>query len=141
MNWIYAVTLCFVLWATYAIPGNLAEKVHGVSINMLFETIAFVGVTFFLGGKILADISKVTLTSGIQASLMGIGSAVGFYFFLMALSLAPNAKTLALVILVAGMTFPAQGALFGFFGGEALSTRQWLAIAGMGACIFLYSWK
>lgn len=141
MNWIYALVLCFILWATYAIPGNLAAKVHGVSVNMLFETLAFVGVTFFLSGKIMVDISKVTLTSGVQATLMGIGSAVGFYFFLTALSLAPNVKTLALVILVAGMTFPAQGALFGLLGKETLEIHQWLAIIGMGACIALYNWK
>ncbi|OGZ07742.1 MAG: hypothetical protein A3D65_01410 [Candidatus Lloydbacteria bacterium RIFCSPHIGHO2_02_FULL_50_13] len=141
MNWTLALLLCFVLWTTYAIPGNLAEKVHGVSVNMLFETLAFVVVAFFLSGKILADISKVTLTSGIQASLMGIGSAVGFYFFLTALSLAPGTKGLALVILVAGMTFPAQSALFGLFSGGGLAVHQWLAIAGMGACIGLYNWK
>lgn len=141
MNWIIALLLCSVLWSTYMLPGNLAEKVHGVSVNFLFETLAFVGVTFFLGGKISTDISKVTLTSGMQSSLMGIGSAVGFYFFLVAISLAPGIKSIALVLLVAGMTFPISSALFGFFGGEALAIHQWLAILGMGGCVILFNLK
>ncbi len=141
MNWITALIICFVLWSTYAIPGNSAEKVHGVSVNFLFETLAFIGVTIILSSKILEGLPNVTMKSGMQASMMGIGSAVGFYFFILALSLAPDAKIIALVVLVAGITFPIQGALFGFFGGDALATHQWLAILGMGACIALYNWK
>lgn len=141
MNWILALSLCFLLWSTYAIPGNLSEKVHGVSVNMLFETLAFIGVTLLLSGRIVTDISKVTLASGIQGSLMGVGSAVGFYFFLMALSLAPGMRSIVLVVLVAGMTFPVQSALFGLYSGEMLAVRQWVAIAGMGVCVALFNWK
>lgn len=142
MNWIVALFLCFVLWSTYAIPGNMAEKVHGVSVNMLFGTLAFVGVALLLSGKIMTDLPKVTLLSGAQASLMGLGSAVGFYFFLTALSLSPSTKILSLVILVAGISFPAQSALAGYFvDGTKLALHQWLAIGGMGACIALFNWK
>lgn len=140
MSYITALVLCFVLWSVYAIPGNMAEKVHGVQVNMMFETLAFIGVTMLLSGKIVEAWPKVTMISTVQGSLMGIGSAVGFYFFLMALSLAPGTKGIALVILVAGMTFPVQGALFALLG-EPLAMRQWLAILGMGGCIVLYNWK
>lgn len=117
-----------------------AEKVHGVSVNFLFETLAFVGTTLLLSGRIMADLPKVTIVSGMQASLMGIGSAVGFYFFIMAFSLAPGAKAIALILLVGGISFPVQGALFSFFG-EALATHQWIAIGGMAGCIALYNLK
>jgi len=140
MNWIVALSICFVLWSTYLLPGSLAEKVHGVHVNFLFETLAFAAVTFFLGRGILSDLSKITLISGIQASLMGIGSAVGFYFFLSAISLAPGTKSVALIILVSGISFPMQSALFSIFG-EALAINQWLAILGMIACIICYNWK
>ena len=140
MTYTIALLACYILWSAYAIPGNLAEKVHGVQMNMLFETLAFIGVTFFLRSKIMEALPRVTVTSAIEASLMGIGSAVGFYFFLTALSLAPGTKGIALVILVAGLTFPTQGALFAFLG-ESLAIHQWLAIAGMGGCIVLYNWK
>ena len=143
MNWILAMLICFVLWRTYAIPGNFAEKVHGVPVNILFETVAFIGVTILLSGKIIEGFPKITANSAVLGSLMGLGSAVGFYFFLMALSLAPGTKGIVLVVLVAGITFPVQSALFSFFGevGEALNMRQWLAIVGMGASIVLYNWK
>jgi drug/metabolite transporter (DMT)-like permease len=74
---------------------------------------------------------------------MGIGSAVGFYFFLVALSLAPNVKVIALIILIAGISFPMQGALFSLFGvdDEKLQPHQWLAILGMAGCIFIYNFK
>lgn len=140
MNWIFAMVMCFILWSTYAIPGNFAEKVHGVSVNMLFETIAFVGVTFLLSGKILEGLPKVTAGSATLGILMGIGSAVGFYFFLTALSLAPGTKGIVLVVLVAGITFPIQSALFSFLG-EALTLRQWLAIVGMGISLVAFNWK
>ncbi len=140
MSWILAVALCFILWSTYAIPGNLAEKTHGVSVNMLFETLAFIGVTLLLGSKIIEGLPKVTLSSAALASMMGAGSALGFYFFLTALSLAPGTKGIVLVVLIAGVTFPVQSALFSFFG-EALSTQQWVAIIGMGASLVLYNWK
>lgn len=143
MNWILAMILCFVLWSTYAVPGNFAEKTHGVSVNMLFETLAFIGVAILLSGKILEGLPKVTPTSALLASLMGLGSAVGFYFFLTALSLAPNTKGIVLVVLMAGVTFPVQSALFSLFGKaeDALSLRQWLAIAGMGVSIIAYNWN
>lgn len=143
MNWILAMVLCFILWSTYAVPGNFAEKTHGVSVNMLFETLAFIGVVILLSGKILEGLPKVTPTSALLASLMGLGSAVGFYFFLTALSLAPGPKGLALVVLVAGVSFPVQSAIFSFFGKaeDALSVRQWLAIAGMGVSIIAYNWN
>ena len=140
MTWITALALCFVLWSTYMIPGNFAEKIHGVSVNMFFETAAFVAVTVFLGGRIAENFPQVTLKSAVLGSLMGIGSAVGFYFFLVAISLAPGTRGIALVLLVAGVTFPLQGALFSLLG-EALAVHQWLAIVGMGACIALYNWK
>lgn len=140
-SWVAPLALCFVLWSVYAIPGNFAEKVHGVSVNMLFETIAFIGVSLLLSGKIAEGLPKVTSYSAGLGLLMGAGSAVGFYFFLQALSLAPGAKAFALIFLVAGVTFPVQGALFSFFGGDALELRQWLAIAGMVVCIVIYNWK
>lgn len=140
MNYYMALTLCFILWSVYAIPGNMAEKVHGVQVNMLFETLAFIGVTIFLAGKIIPALPKVTMMSAFQGSLMGIGSAVGFYFFIMALSLAPGAKGIAFILLVAGLTFPAQGAIFALMG-ESLRSEQWLAIVGMIGCILLYKWK
>lgn len=141
MNWWIALGICFILWSTYAIPGNLAEKTHGVSVNMFFETLAFIGVTILLQEQILESWPKITTNSALLGLLMGIGSAVGFYFFLTAISLAPGTKGIALVILVAGVTFPLQGALFGLFGGEVLALHQWLAICGMGGCIALYNWK
>lgn len=134
--------ICFVLWSVYAIPGNMAEKVHGVSVNMMFETIAFIVVTLMLGGKILENLPRVTTNSAVLGLLMGAGSALGFYFFISALSNAPGARGLVLVVLVAGVTFPMQGLLFSFFGGgEALNLRQWLAMAGMGASLVVYNWK
>lgn len=138
MNWILAMSLCFILWSVYAIPGNFAEKTHGVSVNMLFETLAFIGVTALLSSKIIEGLPKVTINSAILGSLMGIASALGFYFFITALSMAPS-KGIILVVLVAGVTFPMQSALFSFFG-DPLSTRQWIAIAGMGLCLVLYNW-
>lgn len=142
MNWIVALTLSFVLWVAYAIPGTYAEKTHGVSVNILFETLAFMGITILLSGKILESLPKVTVISSVQASCMGIGSALGFYFFLQALSNAPGARGFALVLLVAGITFPAQGALFSLIpGAESLAAHQWYAILGMVACIFIYNWK
>lgn len=140
MTWTIALVICFALWSTYTIPGNFAEKVHGVSVNMLFETLAFAGVTILLSGRITESLPKVTLNSALLGSLMGIGSAVGFYFFLTAISLAPDTKIVALVILVAGVTFPVGAALFSFFG-EALALHQWLAIGGMGVSIAVYNWK
>lgn len=140
MSFLLALGLCFILWSVYAIPGNMAEKVHGVQVNMLFETLAFIGVTLLLSEKILESLPKVTALSALQGSLMGIGSAVGFYFFLTALSLAPSSKELALVILVAGISFPVQGALFAVLG-QPLALHQWAAIAGMAGCIVLYNWK
>ncbi len=107
---------------------------------MLFETVAFIAVTFLLKGKILEALPRITVTSAVEASLMGIGSAVGFYFFLTAISLSPGTKGIALVLLVAGLSFPAQGALFALLG-ESLALHQWLAILGMGGCIALYNWK
>ncbi len=140
MNWIIAMALCFILWSVYAIPGNFAEKVHGVSVNMLFETIAFVGVAILLSGRICEGLPRVTAGSATLGLLMGLGSAVGFYFFLTALSLAPGTKGIVLVVLVAGITFPMQSVLFSFFG-EALSLRQWLAIVGMGVSLIVFNWK
>jgi drug/metabolite transporter (DMT)-like permease len=142
MNWILAMVICFVLWSIYAIPGNMAEKVHGVSVNMAFETLAFILVTLMFGGKIVENLPKVTASSATFGLMMGVGSALGFYFFLLALSNAPGARGLALVVLVAGVSFPVQSLLFSFFGdGEALNLRQWLAIAGMGTSLVIYNWK
>ena len=140
MTYTIALLACFILWSAYAIPGNLAEKVHGTPVNMLFETIAFIGVTFLLKGKIIEALPKVTMISALEASLMGIGSAVGFYFFLTALSLASGTKGIVLVILIAGLTFPTQSALFSLLG-ESLAVHQWLAILGMSGCIVLFNWK
>ena len=140
MSYGLALLLCFILWSVYAIPGNMAEKVHGVQVNMLFETLAFIGVTALLSGKIVEALPKVTAVSAFQGSLMGIGSAVGFYFFLTALSFAAGTKEIALLLLVAGLTFPAQGALFAVLG-ESLAIHQWLAMLGMGGCIARYNWK
>lgn len=120
----------------------MAEKVHGVSVNMAFETLAFILVTLMFGGKIVENLPKVTAGSATLGLMMGVGSALGFYFFLLALSNAPGARGLALVVLVAGVSFPVQSLLFSFFGdGEALNLRQWLAIAGMGASLVAYNWK
>lgn len=143
MSWIVAMMLCFILWSAYAIPGNVAEKVHGTPVNMLFETLAFVMVAILLSGKIIEGMPRVTLNSAMLASLMGIGSAVGFYLFLTALSLAPGTKGIVLVVLMAGITFPVQGALFSFSGKaeDTLSLRQWLAIAGMGVSLIVYNWN
>ena len=58
MTWITALVLCFVLWSTYMVPGNFAEKIHGVSVNMFFETAAFVAVTIFLGGRIAENLDR-----------------------------------------------------------------------------------
>lgn len=140
MTYSIALLICFALWTVYAIPGNMAEKVHGVPVNMVFETLAFIGVTLLLTPKIMGALPKVTLVSATQASLMGIGSAVGFYFFITAIGLAPGAKGIAFVFLVAGLTFPAQGAIFAMMG-ESLRSEQWVAIAGMVGCILLYKWK
>lgn len=141
--YVIPLIICFILWSTYAIPGTMAEKTHGVSVNMLFETLAFIGVSILLSGKIYADLPKVTLVSGLQASLMGAGSALGFYFFLKALSMAPGATGFALILLVAGVTFPIQGALnsLKWFGNEPLSMQQWFAIVCMMFSIGLYNWK
>jgi drug/metabolite transporter (DMT)-like permease len=141
--WLAPLAACFVLWSTYTIPGKFAQKVHGVPVNFMFEALAFAGVVLLLSGKIVADLPKVTWTSGFYGSLMGLGSAVGFYFFLQALNLAPGTSSVALILLVAGITFPVQGALFSLkiFGGEPLSTQQWIALLGMGGCIALYNLK
>jgi|GEM_PF-5424186 hypothetical protein len=138
----YAVALlsCFVLWSVYALPGNAAEKIHGVGVNMAFETMAFILVTMLLGSKILAALPQVTLKSAALGTAMGLGSALGFYFFLTALSLAPGTRGMVLVLLVAGLSFPMQGILFALMG-EPLATRQWLAVAGMTASIVVYNWR
>ncbi len=148
MNWIVSLTICFVLWSTYVLPGNVAEKTHGVSINFFFETMAFVLVTVLLWSKVIEDAPKVTFQSGTLGMFMGLGSAIGFYFFLSALSLAPNTKAVMLVILVAGVTFPLQSALAGMiFGVEGIkglgSIRplQWVALGGMISSIILFNWK
>lgn len=139
--WLASLAVCFVLWSAYAIPGNMAGKTHGASVNFLFETLAFIAISAMMSEKIMADLPKVTWTSAAQASLMGLGSALGFYFFLHALNLAPGTAGIALVLLVAAVTLPLQGALFSLFGGDALSWQQWLALAGMISCIVLYNWK
>ena len=142
MTYTIAMVLCFVLWSIYAIPGNMAEKIHGVHVNMLFEALAFISVAALLSGKILEALPKVTAASAFQGALMGAGSAVGFYFFLVALSLATGSKEIALLLLVTGLSFPIQGALFALTGmGESLAVHQWLAIMGMAGCIALYNWK
>jgi drug/metabolite transporter (DMT)-like permease len=132
MNWKVACSIALVAWSVYGFFGERAAKVHGDKINMIFETLAFILLALIAAIGGINDFQKVTTNSAINASVMGLLSAGGFWFVLYALKIAPQ-QDIALVLLISGM-FPIGAAVISHFIASPLSLLQWagVALAGVG---------
>jgi len=126
------------MWGVYSIPGNKATEVHGEKMTLLFETAAFIILCTFVSLRATGDFAKVTVSSALNASVMGLLSAGGFYFMLSAMNASP--KNLTTIVLIAG-SYPAITAIVSHFCGQPLSTHQWVGVATVMAGLVLVNWK
>lgn len=127
------------MWSAYGFFGERSAKIHGDKMNMIFETLAFILLALFAAASGLGDFRKVTAHSAMNASVMGLLSAGGFWFVLYALKIVPQNDT-ALVLLISGM-FPVGAAIISNFMFEALSIQQWVGVVMAGAGLILVNWK
>ncbi len=127
MNWKVACLIAFAMWSVYGFFGERAAKVHGEKVNMIFETLAFIALSLMVAMGRIKDFGKVTATSALQASAMGLLSAGGFYFVLYAMRVAHQQDT-ALILLISGM-FPVGAAVISNFIISPLSITQWAGVA------------
>ena len=98
MNWLSCSLLTLVLWGAYTIFANKANIIHGENVTMVFETIAFIVLTIAVGASSRSDFARITPRSALYASIMGIMSAGGFYFLLLAFRKAPGELTIITLI-------------------------------------------
>ena len=138
MDWRIATALALILWGVYTIPGTKAGEIHGEKVSFVFETAAFVLISILVMWGSVGDFQKVTRSSFINASLMGLMSAAGFYFLLMALRLSP--ANMPVIVLTAGM-YPVITVVATHFLGEHLSLQQWLGVALAPVVLTLINWK
>lgn len=135
MNWKIACLVAFAMWSVYGFFGERASKIHGEKVNLIFETLAFIFLSVIAAASGIDDFRKTTVNSAINASVMGLLSAGGFYFVLYALRVAPQQDT-ALVILISGL-FPIGTAVVSHFILGPLSVMQWVGVSLAGAGMVL----
>lgn len=135
MNWKIACWIAFAMWSVYGFFGERAAKVHGEKVNMIFETLAFILLAIAAAVSGMDDFRKTTFSSALNASIMGLLSAGGFYFVLYALRVVPQQDT-ALVILISGL-FPIGTAIASNFIVAPLSIVQWIGVFLAGAGMVL----
>ena len=126
------------MWGVYSIPGNKATEVHGEKVTLIFETVAFILLCGLVSLRATGDLAKITMSSAVNASVMGILSAGGFYFMLMAMNASP--KNLTTIVLIAG-SYPAVTAIASHFLGQPLSLSQWVGVATVMTGLVLVNWK
>jgi drug/metabolite transporter (DMT)-like permease len=134
MDWKMASFSALLCWGVYAIFGDEAGKIHGEKISLVFEAMAFVLLSLIVMNGSATDFSKVTKTSFIFASLMGLFSAVGFYFFLYALRVSPG--NLSLIMVITGAC-PLITVVISYFRGANLNPYQWIGITFVSIGIVL----
>ncbi|MCX6766791.1 MAG: EamA family transporter [Candidatus Moranbacteria bacterium] len=139
MNWKIACFAALVMWSTYGFFAERAGKIHGEKINLIFETLAFIVLALIAVASGIGDIKKITTSSAIHASVMGLLSAGGFWFILYAFKVVPQQETF-LVLLISGI-FPVLAAVISNFLVAPLSIYQWLGVAMAGGGLILVSWK
>lgn len=138
MDWKVASVIVLVLWGTYGIFGSKATEVHGEKVTVVFETVAFILLALVAAGSAMGDFQKVTTRSFINASVMGLMSAGGFYFFLYAMRLSP--QNLGVITMTTGL-YPVITVLVMHFLGQHLAPQQWLGVALATAGLALVNWK
>lgn len=137
MDWKDASLTTLLLWGMYGIFASKAGEVHGAKVSLVFEAAAFVILAVVVAGGSLGEFAKVTRWSFLFASLMGLFSAVGFYFLLYALRLAP--ENLSAIILITGL-YSVITVVINHFLGSHLAPHQW-AGAGFGIlAVVLVNW-
>jgi drug/metabolite transporter (DMT)-like permease len=141
MSWKIACFVALVMWSAYGFFGERSAKIHGDKVNMIFETLAFIALALIAAVSGIGDFKKITINSAINASVMGLLSAGGFWFVIYALKIAPQTDT-ALVLLISGM-FPVGAAVISHFipGIGPLSVQQWIGVAMAGGGMILVNWK
>jgi len=139
MNWRIASLVALAMWSAYGFFGERAGKIHGEKINLLFETLAFIILALIAIVSGIGDFKKVTTDSAINASVMALLSAGGFWFILYAFKVVPQQETF-LVLLISGM-FPVLAAVISNFIIAPLSVQQWLGVAMAGGGLLLVRWK
>lgn len=127
MGWKFACFIAFAMWSVYGFFGERAGKIHGEKVNLIFETVAFVLLALIAAGDAIGDFHKVTGKSAINASMMGLLSAVGFWFMLYALKVVPQEQT-GIALLISGM-FPVGAILISNFVAAPLVMWQWVGVA------------
>lgn len=128
--WRIGCLIAFGMWSCYGFFAERAAKVHGEKINLIFETLAFIVLSLIVNMSGIKDFDKVTATSTLNASIMGLLSAGGFYFVLHAMRVAPQ-KDMPLVLLISGM-FPIGAAVISNFIITPLSGVQWAGAVLVG---------
>ncbi|MBU4142732.1 EamA family transporter [Patescibacteria group bacterium] len=131
MNWKIACLIAFATWSIYGFFGERAGKIHGEKINLIFETLAFILLAVVAASDAVGDFHKVTGRSAFNASMMGLLSAVGFWFMLYALKVVPQEQT-GVALLISGM-FPVGAMLVSHFVSAPLVGWQWAGIALVAA--------
>lgn len=137
MNWQVTSLMALLSWGIYSIFGNKATAVHGEKISILFETIAFIVLAAVVNTGSWSNIHKITFPSAVNASIMGILSATGFYLVLKAMSLSP--QNMPIIVFVAGL-YPLITVVAMHFMGTHLSTYQWTGIGLATIGLILINW-
>ncbi len=127
MSWKIACLVAFAMWSVYGFFGERAGKIHGEKVNLIFETVAFILLALVATTSATGDFSKITGKSAFNASMMGLLSAVGFWFMLYALKVVPQQQT-GVALLISGM-FPVGAMLVSNFVAAPLVTWQWVGVA------------
>ena len=100
MNWLLASFLAFFCWGGYAIFGNKATTVHGPNVSMMFEAVSMMLVALVVAHSSRQEFANITWKSGVYGFIMGLLSAIGFLFLLMAMKAAP--QNISLITLITG---------------------------------------
>ncbi len=142
MSWIVSSIISLFLWSGYSIFGDRATDVHGEKISLFFEMGALIvlnALIFLLWGG-LKDFSKITTSSFISGSLMGLMSSGGLFFLLHALRTSPP-HHFSTIVLITGL-YPVVTAVIGhFFLDAKLSLHQWVGVGLAGLALWLINWE
>lgn len=139
MGWRAYSLFCLFCWSIYAIFGNRATAVHGPKISLIFEALGFLilamlaGVT---GG--LHDFSKITPASCVNAVLMAVASASGFYFLLQAFSAASD-RDAPLIVMITG-AYPMVTVVLMRLHGTHLTGIKWVGVGIVAVGLLLLNW-
>lgn len=136
--WRLYAFLALAAWGVYSIPGNKATAVHGEKVSLLFETAAFILLCLVVSRHVAVDFPKVTWTSAVNAAIMGLLSAGGFYFMLTAMGASP--KNMTAIVLITG-SYPAVTAVVAHFIGQPLSLHQWIGVTAVVGGLVLVNYK